>query len=116
MEHEDIIDIAIVNVPREFRDDARQAGYVGLINGLRHLDGVENIRGYLYRCVQNEMIKEVAKLYTPFSVSPYMLNTLIKYKKLTRFNSVSFRKVNKMDISEIERILRIKQWSLNVET
>ena len=110
MEHEDIIGVAIRHIPERLRDDARQAGYIGLINGLKNQRSVRtNLRGYLYRCVTNEMIREVAKLYQPFALSQNTFNQLLKYKKFKRFG----KRINtsKMNIDELENLLRVKQWS-----
>ena len=110
MEHEDIIGVAIKHIPEEFREDARQAGYIGLLNGLRNRSSVRsNLRGYLYRCVSNEMIREAAKLHKPFSLSSNTFNQLLRYKKLKRFGRQD--NSSKMSIDELERLLRIKQWS-----
>ena len=113
MEHEDIIGVAIKHIPEELREDARQAGYIGLMNGLKNKASVRtNLRGYLYRCVSNEMIREVAKLHKPFALSQNTFNQLLKYKKLKRFGKLD-QSTSKMDLGELEKLLRIKQWSFD---
>ena len=110
MEYEDIIGIAIKHIPEEIREDACQAGYIGLINGLKNREFIRtNIRGYLYRCVSNEIIRELAKLHRPFALSQNTFNQLLKYKKLKRFGKLD--NLTKMSVEELERLLRIKQWS-----
>lgn len=106
MQHEDIVVIAANHIPREFRDDAIQAGYIGLLNGLKNKSKVKsNFRGYLYRCVTNEMIKEVGKLHRPFALHSKLFVRLLKYKKLKGMG------VNKLLDPELEQLLSIKQWS-----
>ena len=106
MQHEDIVTIASRHIPYEFREDAMQAGYIGLINGLRNKDKVKsNLRGYLYRCVTNEMIKEVSKLHRPFSLNNKLFVKLLKYKKLKGMGAA------KLLDPELEQLLSIKQWS-----
>lgn len=106
MEYEDIVSIAASNMPYEFRDDAIQAGYIGLLNGLKNKDKVKtNLRGYLYRCVINEMIKELGKLHRPFSLNSKLFNRLLKYKKEKGMG------LNKLFDPELEQLLSIKQWS-----
>ncbi len=113
MEHEDIIGVAIKHIPEELREDARQAGYVGLINGLKNRSSVKsNLRGYLYRCVSNEMIREAAKLHRPFALNSNTFNQLLRYKKLKRFGRLD-ESTSKMDLEQLERLLSIKQWSLD---
>jgi len=113
MEHEDIVGVAARKLPRELREDAIQAGYVGLLNGLKNKDSIKtNLRGYLYRCVANEMIREAAKLHRPFSLNSSTFNQLLKYKKLKRFGKPV---CNTMSVEELERILNVKQWSLDHE-
>lgn len=110
MEHEDIIGVAIKHIPEELREDARQAGYIGLINGLKNRASVQtNLRGYLYKCISNEMIREAAKLYKPFALSSNTFNQLLKYKKLKRFDKQD--NLTKMSIDKLEKLLAIKQWS-----
>lgn len=110
MEHEDIIGVAIKHIPEEFREDARQAGYIGLMNGLKNKSSIKtNLRGYLYKCITNEMIREAAKLHRPFALSQNTFNQLLKYKKLKRFCKQNSS--TKMSIEELERLLAIKQWS-----
>ena len=110
MEYEDIIGVAIKHIPEELREDARQAGYIGLINGLKNKESVRsNLRGYLYRCISNEMIREVAKLHRPFALSQNTFNQLIRYKKLKRFGKLD--NSTKMSIDELERLLGVKQVS-----
>ena len=110
MEYEDIIAVAANRVPSELREDAMQAGYIGLINGLKNTSIKQNLRGYLYKCVSNEMIREAAKLYRPFALSSGTFNQLLKYKKAKRFGQI---KSFKMSVSELERLLTIKQWSID---
>jgi len=110
MEHEDIIGVAVKHIPQELREDARQAGYIGLMNGLKNRALIQtNIRGYLYRCISNEMIREIAKLYRPFALSSNTFNQLLKYKKFKRFGKLD--SLSKMNVEELERLLRIKQLS-----
>lgn len=93
-------------MPYEFRDDVVQAGYIGLLNGLRNKNKVRtNLRGYLYRCITNEMIKEVGKLHRPFSLNNKLFLKLLKYKKLKGIGA------NKLLEPELEHLLSIKQWS-----
>ncbi len=106
MEHEDIIKIALRNIPNEFREDATQAGYIGLIEGLKNRNKVKsNLRGYLYRCVTNEMIKEVGQLHKPFALNSNLFSKLLKYKKLKGIQS------NVLVNAELEKLLSVKQWS-----
>lgn len=113
MEHEDIIGVAIKHIPEELREDARQAGYIGLMNGLKNRSSVRtNLRGYLYRCIANEMIREAAKLHKPFALSQNVFNQLLKYKKLKRFGKLDSSS-SKMNLDELDKLLRIKQWSLD---
>jgi len=112
MDHEDIINVAIRHIPEGLREDARQAGYIGLLNGLKNKRTVRsNLRGYLYRCVTNEMIRELAKLHKPFALNSQVFNLLLKYKKLKRFGKEKLLGCNKMTIEELEELLRIRQWS-----
>jgi len=110
MEHEDIIPVAANRLPSEFREDAMQAGYIGLMNGLKNTSIKKNLRGYLYRCITNEMIREAAKLHKPFALSSGTFNQLLRYKKAKRFGQV---KSFKMSVSELEKLLTIKQWSID---
>lgn len=111
MEYEDIIGVAAKHIPEEFREDARQAGYIGLMNGLKNIALVRiNLRGYLYRCVSNEMIREAAKLHRPFALSSNTFNQLLKYKRLKRLGELDSSS-SKMNLEELESLLRIKQLS-----
>jgi DNA-directed RNA polymerase specialized sigma subunit len=106
MDHEDIICIALSHIPRDLKDDARQAGYIGLMQGLKNKNKVvSNFRGYLYRCVTNEIIKEMSKLYRPFSLNSKLFCKLLKYKKLRGIGA------NKLINNELEKLLQVKQWS-----
>jgi len=112
MNHEDIINVAIRHIPEEFRDDARQAGYIGLLSGLKNKDAVRsNLRGYLYKCITNEMIREMAKLYRPFALKSKIFNLLLKYKKLKGLGKEKLLGCDKTTIAELEELLRIRQWS-----
>jgi len=114
MDHEDIISVAVRHMPEELRDDARQAGYIGLLNGLKNKRSVRsNLRGYLYRCITNEMIRELAKLHKPFALNSQVFNLLLKYKKLKRFGREDLLSCNKMTVDELEELLRIRQWSID---
>lgn len=106
MQHEDIIIIASRHVPYEFREDAIQAGYIGLLNGLRNKHNIKtNLRGYLYRCITNEMIKEVGKLHKPFALNSKLFVKLLKYKKLKGMG------IKQLLNPQLEQLLSIRQWS-----
>jgi len=111
-QYKDIISLVLKHVPGEFREDAEQAGYVGLLNGLRHVDKAENTRGYLYRCVSNAVIKEIASLQRPFALNSDVFCKLLKYRKLKRFGLERKAKFNAMSMEQLERIMSSEQRGL----
>lgn len=84
-QYEFIVEAAVRNVPSEFRDDAHQSGYLGLLNGLKNKHRATiNINGYLYKCVLSQIIRDIGQLYRPFSLNKNIYNELLKYKKMKR--------------------------------
>ena len=113
--YKEIINVALKNVPFEFMDDARQASYIGLLNGLTNKKPVRNKKGYLYRCVVNEIIKELATLQRPFSLNRDVFCKLIKYRKLKRYGQEHLAKFNTLPIKTLEHIMTSEQKSLLYE-
>jgi len=111
MKYENIIDIATRYIPKDLKDDAKQAGYLGLLSGLKSSSIHTNKFGYLYRCARNEIISEMGRLFKPFALNPTTYNELIKYKKLKRLNTLGG--FTKTSIEELELLLLIKQRSYN---
>jgi len=109
MEYENIINVAVKHVPVELIEDARQAGYVGLLKGLKSSSISINNDGYLYRCARNEVMNEMARLHRPFALNFTIYNKLLKYKRLKRFNIPGC--FTKTSIDELELLLLTKQRS-----
>lgn len=111
-EYKDIINIALKNIPFELRDDARQAGYVGLLNGLASKTPRNNQRGYLYRCAINEIIRELASLQRPFSLNRDIFCRLLKYRKLKRYGQEHLAKFKTLSVETLEHIMASEQRGL----
>jgi len=111
-EYNEIINIALLNVPWELRDDARQAGYLGLLNGLSSNKKKTNKKGYLFRCVVNEIIRELASLQRPFSLNRDIFCKLIKYRKLKRYGQEHLINFNTLSVKALEHIMASEQRNL----
>lgn len=112
VEHEDIIGLVLKHVPCEFREDAQQAGYVGLLNGLKHADKADNTRGYLFKCVSNEILREVASLQRPFALNSDTFCRLLRYRKLKKLGKEYLAKFNVLPIERLEQIMSSEQRGL----
>lgn len=68
-EYEYLIDRILRKVPEYLRDDCYQAAYLGLLKAkARQLSNkgsgpIQFFKAYAYRCMQNEVTKEVAQLH-----------------------------------------------------
>jgi DNA-directed RNA polymerase specialized sigma subunit len=102
--HKTLIDKAIKKVPSRLRDDAFQAGCLGLLVGLRNLDKVENQDGYLYTCIRNAVMNEMASLHNIYCLDSRTLSNLAKYKKAKAYGTRSEMKL--ATIEQLEKILR----------
>lgn len=84
------------------RDDAYQAGCVGLVVGLKEVSSKNNPDGYLYRCVRNEVLKEMAVLNDVFALDTKTLLRLIKSREAKAYES----EPRIATVEEIEEILQ----------
>jgi DNA-directed RNA polymerase specialized sigma subunit len=62
-EYEYLINKILSKVPSYIRDDCYQAACMGLLKAKEREHSVEFFKSYAYRCMQNEVTKEVAKLH-----------------------------------------------------
>ena len=97
-EYEDIVKCAVKNVPKHFLDDARQAGYLGILNGLKK----NNSPGYLFRCARNEIIKELGELQKPFALNKDVFCKILAFRRMKAYSNDDI--FNTTDSSEINKI------------
>ena len=90
-QYENLIRAALKNVPNHLRDDCYQAACVGLLKALEKKN-VESSRSYIYVCMKNEVLGEVARLNYPIALNKETFLRLCKYKK---------SKTEDVDISDI---------------
>lgn len=112
-EYRTMIEKAANRMPLEYRDDAIQAGYLGLVKGLKNKDNVKsNFDGYLFRCIKNEIIKEIGSLHRPFSLNPKIFCSLVKYKHMKKYDLEGLALMDKASIVELEKIAKTTQRSM----
>lgn len=63
------------------KDDCFQAACLGLLKAHEKKDRVTFFKSYAYRCMQSEVIKEIARLHDPLPLDPTTFLLLCKYKK-----------------------------------
>lgn len=111
-EYRPMIEKAASRMPSEYRDDAIQAGYLGLVKGLQNKDNVkDNFDGYLFRCIKNEIIKEIGSLHRPFCLNPKIFCSLVKYKHMKKYNLEGIAALSKTSIDELEKLSKTTQRS-----
>jgi len=64
-DYEYLINKILSKVPKYIRDDCYQAACIGLLKAKEKEHSVKFFKSYVYRCMQNEVTKEVAKLHGP---------------------------------------------------
>lgn len=84
------------------KDDAYQAGCVGLVLGLKESSNKDNPDGYLFRCIRNEVLKEMATLHDVFALDTKTLLRLIKAKEARTYG----HEPRTATVEEIEQILQ----------
>lgn len=108
--HKDMINKAIRKVPTRLRDDAFQAGCVGLVVGLNSATGTINPDGYIYRCIRNEVLKLMASLNATYSLDVRTLTNLLKYKRAKAYGlEPASEGLTTANITQLERILQDKR-------
>lgn len=108
--HKEMINKAIRKVPNRLRDDAFQAGCVGLIVGLKSAEGTDNPDGYVYCCIRNEVLKLMASLNATYSLDVRTLTNLLKYKRAKAYGlEPSSEGLTIANIVQLERILKDKR-------
>ena len=76
-----LINKMLRKVPRHLRDDCFQAACLGLVKALKRKEDVTFFRSYAYRCMQSEIVKELATLHDPLPLDHNTFFLLCKYKK-----------------------------------
>ena len=62
-EYDKLINKILSKVPSYIRDDCYQAACLGLLKAKEKEDSIKFFKTYAYRCMQNEVTKEVARLH-----------------------------------------------------
>jgi len=107
-EYARIVSCALKNIPLEFIDDARQAGYVGILAGLSKLHTVKsNKDGFLYRCARNEILKELGRLHRPFSLSKDIFILYLKYKNMKDMGTEDLLNLSESRVEQLEKLVGV---------
>ena len=106
-EHKEMINKAIRKVPSEMREDAFQAGCVGLVTGLKNSDKTDNPDGYVYTCIRNEVLKLMASLNPYYALDVATLIKLLKYKRAKAYG-LEPEGLTTANIAQLEQILQNK--------
>jgi len=105
--HTEMINKAIKKVPARLREDAFQAGCVGLVKGLEKSLDSSNPDGYVYTCIRNEVMKEVASLSPFYALDVRTLSQLLKLKKSKAYGiEPASEGLNTATVEQLEKILR----------
>lgn len=110
--HTDMINKAIRKVPARLRDDAFQAGCVGLVRGLEksELYSHDNPDGYVYTCIRNEVMREIAALNPIYALDVRTFSELLKLKKAKAYGlDPASEGLSIATVEQLERILRHKR-------
>lgn len=85
-QYEPLIRKILSEVPRDIRDDCYQAAIIGLLKAEKKKDKVKFYNSYVFRCMKNEVIKEIANLKGPgnglFCLDKITFLLLSKYKRM----------------------------------
>ncbi len=105
-----MINKAIRKVPARLRDDAFQAGCVGLLKGLGKVAYSDsNPDGYVYTCIRNEVMREVAALNPIYALDVKTLGELLKLKRTKAYGlDPASEGLSLATVEQLERILRHK--------
>jgi DNA-directed RNA polymerase specialized sigma subunit len=109
-----MINTAIRKVPTRLKEDAFQAGCVGLVIGLKNSPSTSNPDGYVYKCIRSEVFKELAALNGIYSLDAQILINLMKYKRARAYGQDPTKELGAATIKQLEKIINTKGWSLNV--
>jgi DNA-directed RNA polymerase specialized sigma subunit len=108
--HKEMINKAIRKVPTRLRDDAFQAGCVGLVVGLKSSVGAINPDGYVYSCIRNEVLKLMASLNATYSLDVKTLTKLLKYKRAKAYGlDPTSEGLTTANIKQMEKLLQHKR-------
>lgn len=89
------------------REDAFQAGCVGLVVGLKESAKTDNPDGYVYTCIRNEVLKMMASLNTFYALDVRTLLKLLKYKRAKAYG-LETDDLTTANIAQLEQILQNK--------
>lgn len=115
-EYEYLINKILRNVPSYIRDDCYQAACLGLLKAKakENEHAVEFFKAYAYRCMQNEVTKEVAKLHGPgnglYSLDKTTLLLYCEYKRRKSSDAgLEDMSLSKNRITAFERMIHSKR-------
>lgn len=98
-------------VPSHLRDDCYQAACLGLVKALEKKEDVTFFRSYAYKCMQSEVIQELAALNDPLPLDHNTFFLLCKYKKeknagrdVAELNVSSDRLKNLIKLNDSKRV------------
>lgn len=103
-----MINKAIRKVPNRLKEDAFQAGCVGLVVGLEKSNGANNPDGYVYTCIRNEVIRLMASLNEIYAIDTNTLMKLLKYKKHKAYGQELSPKFTTATVEQLEKILKTR--------
>ncbi len=114
-EYEYLINKILGKVPNYLRDDCYQAACVGLLKADKVRDSVKFFKSYAYRCMQSEVIKEVAKLHGPgyglYSLSGAMFLSFCEYKRRKNSGaSIDDMKLSKGTVNVFEKMINSNRY------
>ena len=105
-----LINKILRRVPRHLRDDCYQAACLGLVKALQKKEDVTFFRSYAYRCMQSEVLQELATLHEPFPLDHNTFFLLCKYKKEKNSgNDVSEMNVSNDRLKNLTRLSNTKR-------
>lgn len=107
-----LIEAAInrIGVPKYLKDDCRQAGAIGLLKGIKSIEGAKNPECYMFICIKNEILRELANMQGPGHLPISLkINTFLAYNKYKAGNSENVSNQNKKAFDRLLDTPHIKQ-------
>lgn len=111
-QYEPLIFKIIRDVPQDIKDDCYQAAVIGLLKAEKNKESVKHYKSYVFRCMKNEVIKEIAKLKGCgnglFSLDKITFLLLGKYKKLkNRGDDTAELNLSDGRIKDLEKLTKL---------
>jgi hypothetical protein len=113
-QYEPLIRKILSDVPKDIRDDCYQAAVLGLLKAEKKKHKVKFYKSYVFRCMKNEVIKDIACLRVAgnglFSLDKITFLLLSKFKRM----KYSGEDITQMNLSEgrekdLEKLLQIRR-------